>query len=153
MKLKISLVRSSDRRLQKKPAREPVPARSAAGAQMISTKFASYLGEPVLEALKNQKPRRIPPAIERRPSAAPSGGLLSRALGWLNGRYTSPKRLRVVETIALGDKRMVAVIQAEGRRFLVGGGPSGVSLLTPLDQPQLPLDDLESTPRLTELAG
>jgi hypothetical protein len=120
--------------------------------QLISTKFASYLGEQGLEAMKNQKPKTIPPAKERRPSAAP-GGLLSRALGWLNGRYTSPRRLRVVETIALGDKRMVAVIQADGRRFLVGGGPSGVSLLTPLDQPQLPLDDLESTPGLTELAG
>ncbi len=78
---------------------------------------------------------------------------MRRAFSWLNGNRSAPKRLRVLETVTLGDKRLVAVIQAEGRRFLVGGGPSGVSLLTALDQMQKPLNDFESSAGLRELAG
>jgi len=34
--------------------------------------------------------------------------------------------------VSLGEKRFVAVVCLEGREFLVGGGASGVSLLTQL---------------------
>jgi hypothetical protein len=121
-------------------------------AQPISKSFASYLKGPALEALKNQKPVRIPPAKERQQLAA-AGGLLGRALSWLNANRSAPERLRVLETVTLGDKRLVAVIQADGRRFLVGGGTSGVSLLTALDQAQKPLDEFDSSAGLRELAG
>jgi flagellar biogenesis protein FliO len=45
---------------------------------------------------------------------------------------TATRRLRVAETISLGEKRFVALICVEGREFLVGGGASGVSLLAQL---------------------
>ena len=65
-------------------------------------------------------------------------GLLSRAWFWLNSRHglAATKQLRVAETVQLGDKRFVAVVQVEGRKFLIGGGASGVSLLTQLEPNQ-----------------
>jgi hypothetical protein len=152
MKIKITLVRSSNQQSPRKPAPEPIARRSAPKAQLISTNFASYLKGPALEALRNQKPVRILPAKERQHPAA-AGGLLGRALTWLNANRSAPGRLRVLETVPLGDKRLVAVIQADGRRFLVGGGQSGVTLLTALDQAQKPLSEFDSSPGLRELAG
>jgi flagellar biogenesis protein FliO len=47
-------------------------------------------------------------------------------------RATQRRRsLRVVETVTMGEKRFVAIVQVEGARFLIGGG--GVSLLSRLD--------------------
>lgn len=64
----------------------------------------------------------------------PSVGLLTRAWGWLHARYkaTATKRLRVHETVSLGEKRFVALLSVEGREFLIGGGATGVSLLAQL---------------------
>jgi flagellar biogenesis protein FliO len=45
---------------------------------------------------------------------------------------TATKRLRVAETVSLGEKRFVALVSVEGREFLIGGGASGVSLLATL---------------------
>jgi len=42
------------------------------------------------------------------------------------------KTLAVRETAALGDRRFVCVIQHERRRFLIGAGPSSVTLLAQL---------------------
>lgn len=42
------------------------------------------------------------------------------------------RALQVQETVSLGEKRFVAVVQYEGLRFLVGGGAQSVSLLTAL---------------------
>jgi flagellar biogenesis protein FliO len=41
--------------------------------------------------------------------------------------------MRLQETVSLGEKRIVALLEIDGRRFLVGGGSSGVSLLAQLD--------------------
>lgn len=46
------------------------------------------------------------------------------------------KRLRVCETVSLGDKRFVAVIQVDGEEFLVGGASNSVSTLARLEHPQ-----------------
>jgi flagellar biogenesis protein FliO len=49
------------------------------------------------------------------------------------------RKLRVVETVSLGDKRFAAVLDVDGKRFLIGGGAGTVSLLTALDSaPELP---------------
>lgn len=61
------------------------------------------------------------------------GGLISRAWSWLQkSKFTSTKQLRVAETISLGEKRFVALVDIDGQKFLIGGGASGVSLLTQL---------------------
>ena len=44
-----------------------------------------------------------------------------------------PRQLRLCESLSLGEKRLVAVIQYQGQRFLVGAGTQSVSLLSRLD--------------------
>ncbi|MGA8939637.1 MAG: flagellar biosynthetic protein FliO [Acidobacteriaceae bacterium] len=59
---------------------------------------------------------------------------LTLAWVWLRAKYTisTTKRLRVSETISLGEKRFVAIVAVEGREFLIGGGTAGMSLLAQL---------------------
>jgi Flagellar biosynthesis protein, FliO len=45
------------------------------------------------------------------------------------------KRLRVCETVPLGEKRFIAVIQVDDKQFLLGGSSNSVSLLAQLDKP------------------
>ena len=43
------------------------------------------------------------------------------------------KSLRVCETLSLGDKRFLAIVQLEGRRLLIGATAQSISLLERLD--------------------
>jgi len=45
----------------------------------------------------------------------------------------SPKKLRLCETLPLGERRFVSVIQFENSRFLVGGTSDSLVLLARLD--------------------
>lgn len=65
---------------------------------------------------------------------APQFGFLGKALSWFRARAAAPNHLRLAETVSLGEKRFVAIIHVEGRKFLIGGGTAGVSLLTQLDE-------------------
>jgi hypothetical protein len=60
--------------------------------------------------------------------------VVKRGWSFLQVRYktSTTKRLRVSETISLGEKRFVAIVAVEGREFLIGGGVSGMSLLAQL---------------------
>ena len=54
---------------------------------------------------------------------------------WLRMRpewQLKSKRLRLCETVSLGEKRFLAIVQVDGQRFLVGGAQSSVSMLTRL---------------------
>lgn len=64
--------------------------------------------------------------------------MLVRAWAWLHTKYaqSATKRLRVVETVTLGEKRFVSIVSVEGREFLIGGGTSGVALLAALGSAQ-----------------
>jgi flagellar biogenesis protein FliO len=62
-------------------------------------------------------------------------GLLSRFRAWIEARRLtrcSDRRLRVAETVSLGEKRFVAVVQVDGRHFLLAGGPANIVLLAQL---------------------
>ncbi|HEY6764465.1 MAG TPA: flagellar biosynthetic protein FliO [Candidatus Sulfotelmatobacter sp.] len=48
------------------------------------------------------------------------------------GRST-PRRLRLAESLPLGDRRFVAVLELDGSRFLLGATPSSLVLLARLD--------------------
>jgi Flagellar biosynthesis protein, FliO len=52
--------------------------------------------------------------------------------------HFQPRRrsLRVEETISLGEKRFVAILQCDGERVLLGGAPNGISVLFKLDSGQ-----------------
>ncbi len=71
------------------------------------------------------------PAVDLRALA----GLVSRGVEWARQTrraHVGAKRMRVVETVALGEKRFAAVLQVDGMQFLIGGGAGNVALLTAL---------------------
>jgi hypothetical protein len=62
--------------------------------------------------------------------------LLTQGWSWMQEKLKSPgakRRLRVCESVSLGEKRFVAVIQVDGEQFLVGGSASSVSTLAHLE--------------------
>ena len=63
-------------------------------------------------------------------AALPFAGV-RRGLQWLQlGR--ARKRLQMLETVSFGEKRFVALVQVDGRQFLIGGAPSNVGMLAEL---------------------
>lgn len=60
---------------------------------------------------------------------------LTRAAKWMQIRANTQlksRELQVCESTQLGDKRFVALIQADGQRFLIGGTSNSISLLATL---------------------
>lgn len=43
--------------------------------------------------------------------------------------------MRIAELVSLGDRRLVAVVELDGRQFLLGCGPSTVTLLAQIEVP------------------
>jgi Flagellar biosynthesis protein, FliO len=90
------------------------------------------------------------------PESKPEGSLIERPqsrelrwgtiLRWMTGAWKftrtqlasrqSRKRLRVCESVSLGEKRFVAVIEVDGEQFLVGGASSSVATLARLEPTQ-----------------
>lgn len=48
----------------------------------------------------------------------------------------SSRRMRVAETVALGEKRFVTILQVDGTQLLIGSAGGQVSLLAVLDEDQ-----------------
>jgi flagellar biogenesis protein FliO len=48
------------------------------------------------------------------------------------------RSLRICESLPLGEKRLLAVVQFEGHRFLIGATNNSISLLDRLDSPSAP---------------
>lgn len=111
-----------------------------------NTRYPDYSGRQRLEPLRNQSVRRIPPPARMQTALRPRQGILARVFAWLRGGLAPEKKLRVIETVPLGEKRLVAIVEAQGRRFLVGCGSNGVSLLTSLEQEQDRVLELDSKP-------
>jgi hypothetical protein len=64
---------------------------------------------------------------------------LKAGWSWIERKRTSQlssRRLRVAETISLGEKRSVSIIQVDGAQFLIGTSASSVQLLAVLDKQQ-----------------
>jgi flagellar biogenesis protein FliO len=58
-------------------------------------------------------------------------------LKWIAQRIKAQqahKNLRVCESVSLGEKRFVAVVQVDEERFLIGGSSSSVAFLTRLQE-------------------
>ena len=47
----------------------------------------------------------------------------------------APRQLRLCESVSLGEKRLIAVIQYQNQCFLIGAGSQSVNLLSRLDTP------------------
>jgi flagellar biogenesis protein FliO len=50
--------------------------------------------------------------------------------GWR--RHEGTRQLRLCETVALGEKRVVALVEVDGERFLIGGAGPNLTLLSKL---------------------
>ena len=75
-------------------------------------------------------------------------GLLSRAWRWIQERQaarSTTRRLKVTETVSLGEKRFVAVVQVDGLQFLLGGSATNVTLLAQLNATETFGDVLKET--------
>jgi len=73
-------------------------------------------------------------AIDNKPSGSFLLSLLTRVrsvVGSINVRR-NPRRLKVSESVSLGEKRFIAVVEFEDRRFLVGVTPQNIALLQSL---------------------
>jgi len=60
---------------------------------------------------------------------------------WLQGGKLRrrARRLQLVETLPLGERRIVAVVSLDGREFLIGATPQAIALLSEIE-PELELD-------------
>jgi flagellar biogenesis protein FliO len=61
-----------------------------------------------------------------------TSGLSATCGRWLRSRREA-KRLRLTETLSLGERRFVAVVEFERKRYLLGGTAASVVLLAELD--------------------
>ena len=64
----------------------------------------------------------------------------------LRVRLRQPRRLRLCESLPLGERRFVAVVEFERSRFLVGGTSASMVLLAKLDQAEEEMPSLASGP-------
>lgn len=75
------------------------------------------------------------PRVAKVASIQAHPGLCTRAWQWIQSKRATgsgAKRLHLAETVSLGEKRFVAVVQVDGVRLLIGGSSNSVSLLTQL---------------------
>jgi flagellar biogenesis protein FliO len=67
-----------------------------------------------------------------------AGGMASWVLGRLRPGVRARSRLELVERITLAPRQSLALVEAEGRRFLVATSPEGAPAFYALDErPQL----------------
>lgn len=127
---------------EKKPAK-PAKSPLTRGMPIAKTAPEEPAGGPQFSEILGEKKRSPHPL---------GNGLLSRAWSWLQkgNAFSASKQLRVSETVSLGEKRFVALVHVEGQKFLIGGGASGVSLLTHLGEWNASPDALQAIEAVAE---
>ena len=96
-----------------------------------------------LDEVGQDTPGEHPAPAQSSPRAQPARRLLDSMLPILRQSLQmlgaprllkrQPRRLRLSETLSLGDKRFVAIVEVDGSSFLIGGGSAGVALLKQLE--------------------
>ncbi len=69
-------------------------------------------------------------------AGAPAGGLTGWLLHRLRGGSRREPRLALLERISLAPRQSLALVEAEGRRFLVATSPEGAPAFYALDLPE-----------------
>ncbi len=72
--------------------------------------------------------------LEKNTKTRPIGGVAGWLLGRLRAGGRSRPRLELVERIALAPRQSLALVEAEGRRFLVATSPEGAPAFYALDE-------------------
>ena len=135
MTLKIRIPRPFFQSARSQPVEKAKVVATAAEARPFLTTLIDCSEPHNIDALRHQNVQRVrPPMPVRQLPAVSHPSALRRAFSWLHRKYSlsTTKQLRVAETVSLGEKRFVAIIHAEGQKFLIGGGASSVALLTQL---------------------
>jgi hypothetical protein len=81
----------------------------------------------------------------------PGAGLAAWLLDRLRGSRRPQPRLALLERIALAPRQSLALIEAEGRRFLVATSPEGAPAFYPLDGEPRAEQPRRSTGRMSPL--
>ena len=138
MNPKMDVEKTATRRASRRTSREEVSHSNAPGSILFASALQSEKRKQKTGNRSASANRQVaPPEFLSQFSATPHAGLLGRLFAWLRTRMVTAntKELRLTETVQLGEKRFVAIIHVEGRKFLIGGGTAGVNLLTQLDEP------------------
>ena len=83
---------------------------------------------------------------------ATCGEAVAKAWHWLlstarSCRAAKPRKLRLVETVSLGERRFVSLLEYEQQKFLIGGTGSSLTMLVASAQaPALHLSENEELP-------
>jgi hypothetical protein len=108
----------------------------AASPLPAGASFHALLTDYAEDWVVHESPREavLPTRAITRQLQRPDPGMIQRAWTWLHRKYalSATKRLRIAETVSLGEKRFVALLRVEGSEYLIGGGAAGVSLLAQL---------------------
>ena len=83
----------------------------------------------------------------------PIGGLAGWLLERLRGGLRPRPRLALLERIALAPRQSLALVEAEGRRFLVATSPEGAPAFYALDAPARPAGEGRSAAPPRPAAG
>jgi flagellar biogenesis protein FliO len=78
--------------------------------------------------------RKAGSALESRPERAPGSGLAAWLLDRLRGAAGPKPSLVLVERITLAPRQTLALVEAEGRRFLIATSPEGAPAFHALDE-------------------
>lgn len=130
---------AASRRSTRKPVKELTSVEGLPGSILFASALKKQSRKSRTDASRRKAAMQpiAPPDFAEKLQSVAQRGLLVRMFSWFRERVgaTSSKELRLTETVQLGDKRFVAIIHVEGRKFLIGGGTGGVNLLTQLDEP------------------
>jgi len=72
---------------------------------------------------------------------------------WSQVRQRNQRRMRVVETLPLGGKRTLLLVECEGKTFFVGCGGDAVNCIYPAPFDAAPLESAVTTERGEEVAA
>lgn len=136
--MKSAIEKTPGRRTARKAAKDSMPLENLPGSILFASALKNETKKRRTAVARPAATRQFPqPEMLAKLKAIPQGGLLSRLFSWFQAHVgtSASKDLRLAETVQLGEKRFVAIIHVEGRKFLIGGGTGGVNLLTQLDEP------------------
>jgi flagellar biogenesis protein FliO len=89
-------------------------------------------------------------AAGQRPGAGGlTGWLLGRILGRLRGERRPGPRLAMLERIALAPRQSLALVEAEGRRFLIATSTEGAPAFFALDERARPAASARTAARVS----
>jgi flagellar biosynthetic protein FliO len=61
-------------------------------------------------------------------------------------RVAAERNLKVIETLPMGDRRSISMIEVDGNRFLVGNTPQQINLLAALPEPKSSISEPDALP-------